>query len=51
MQIGSLTSPVVDVVAAGFPVVTVGDPLAHLTHEIFSSQKQPINLKFYAMID
>ena len=26
MQIGSLTSPVVDVVAAGFPVVTVGNP-------------------------
>ena len=25
--------------------------LAHLTHEIFSSQKQPINLKFYAMAD
>ena len=25
--------------------------LAHLTNEIFSSQKQPINLKFYAMID
>ena len=25
--------------------------LAHFTHEIFSSQKQPINLKFYAMVD
>ena len=24
--------------------------LANLTHKIFSSQKQPLNLKFYAMV-
>ena len=24
--------------------------LVHLTHKIFSSQKQPLNLKFYAIV-